>query len=1027
MTEIPLILSVDGSKAKAGTDTAKRGLDELKQSARGATDSINAVEGSFGRLVDVVRKFGPALSVTAMVAFTRSAIDAADALGDLSKRFGISVEALSKFGYVAKLAGTNVEAFAQGIRFMQVNISAFNQGSQQAVDAFERIGVSLGDLKGLKPEEQFTLIADRMSMIKDQAQLTASAVDIFGRSGAALIPIFSEGGEALKGMLDQAERVGVVMSAEEVEKIQRFNDALDIMNMRASSLARDGFLMLYDRLTLMQTKILEIRIAWNELSGDTEEMNQLIKQWADAKGLGGGGGGSQQDSQVRAFVQFKQEQAAAKKAAEEAAKAAKEAAEERIKAENKVNDTITKNLEGQWSFEERVRQWEKEAAEEQEKAIKEQAKAYEYLAEKMQDTLGDAFYKIATGADDLADTIKDAMIRAAADSAAAWATQQIMPSVTGFIGNGNGISTGGSGGGVAGAAQSTATSMAGSGAAAALGMSAGMAMAVGAGLLIAAIALPKIIDSFKPRAHPASTFGAEIGMDNTLTGFDYRSKHMDTQYAQGIAGYVQSILAGFAAGGTGLKGVVSGGIDDGKGFLSIAGKAVAQFDPSDESSLAGALAKFTGELAKTADVVNLDIVRAMQNLSAEGKTLQQVMEEINFALARDSLRKQFNAGNVTSYLAGASPEAAALAAEQQSFNTALATAKELGANTQLLYRVHAQNIAKIQAQYSTVTQGMQDTVNKAQALAVQYRDIGESLADAIFNLKTGALSTLSPGDQLALARSQFGTAAAAARLGDANAMQQLPQLANTFLGLSKAFYASSTDYARDFESVTAAMEAARATASRQANIQEQIAENTAAQLTATTSGFATLASIMASIANAEKVSAGSYVGKTYSSSNANELVVKNKAAIQAAGLMGVVNTLLDTYSYGTTPGDKRRSEFFAGNSGQNAAFIAAAKAAGIPGFANGGSFMVGGHPGIDANLVAFRATRGEQVTVTPPGMSNDAMLRELQKSNQHLSATVVVLQNGIGELVEQNKQNAKAIRALADSQRRTAVDKAGKK
>jgi len=37
----------------------------------------------------------------------------------------------------------------------------------------------------------------------------------------------------------------------------------------------------------------------------------------------------------------------------------------------------------------------------------------------------------------------------------------------------------------------------------------------------------------------------------------------------------------------------------------------------------------------------------------------------------------------------------------------------------------------------------------------------------------------------------------------------------------------------------------------------------------------------------------------------------------------------------------------------------------FPGFQHGGQFRVGGKPGVDKNLVAFRATRGEVVTVTP--------------------------------------------------------------
>lgn len=39
----------------------------------------------------------------------------------------------------------------------------------------------------------------------------------------------------------------------------------------------------------------------------------------------------------------------------------------------------------------------------------------------------------------------------------------------------------------------------------------------------------------------------------------------------------------------------------------------------------------------------------------------------------------------------------------------------------------------------------------------------------------------------------------------------------------------------------------------------------------------------------------------------------------------------------------------------------------FPGYANGGSFEVGGRGGTDANMVAFKATRGERVDITPAG------------------------------------------------------------
>jgi tape measure domain-containing protein len=49
------------------------------------------------------------------------------------------------------------------------------------------------------------------------------------------------------------------------------------------------------------------------------------------------------------------------------------------------------------------------------------------------------------------------------------------------------------------------------------------------------------------------------------------------------------------------------------------------------------------------------------------------------------------------------------------------------------------------------------------------------------------------------------------------------------------------------------------------------------------------------------------------------------------------------------------------------AFAGMAGGIGLPGFNTGGSFTVGGQAGVDKNLVAFRATKGEQVSITPKG------------------------------------------------------------
>lgn len=61
---------------------------------------------------------------------------------------------------------------------------------------------------------------------------------------------------------------------------------------------------------------------------------------------------------------------------------------------------------------------------------------------------------------------------------------------------------------------------------------------------------------------------------------------------------------------------------------------------------------------------------------------------------------------------------------------------------------------------------------------------------------------------------------------------------------------------------------------------------------------------------------------------------------------------------------------FGGNA--NAPGSATTQTVQVPQFARGGEFMVGGSPGTDRNLVAFHASRGERVSVTPAGASSRA-------------------------------------------------------
>jgi hypothetical protein len=169
----------------------------------------------------------------AVVAPLLGAAKAYAAIGDnlvhVSERTGIAVEALSELSFAADQCGIEMEAFETGIRKMQKTIVSAAKGSSEAQEALGLLGVTIKDLDGLSPDEQFKLIADRISQIEDPTIRAAMAMQIFGKNGTALLPMISMGAEGIDALRKQARALGLTISTEDAEAAHSFNRALEVL------------------------------------------------------------------------------------------------------------------------------------------------------------------------------------------------------------------------------------------------------------------------------------------------------------------------------------------------------------------------------------------------------------------------------------------------------------------------------------------------------------------------------------------------------------------------------------------------------------------------------------------------------------------------------------------------------------------------------------------------------------------------------------------------------------------------------
>lgn len=214
---------------RAGRAFVELGVsDKLTAGLRRAQKRLSAFGSGLRSIGTRITGFGAALAAP-LAGSLKVFAAAGDQLDKMSKRTGVSVEALSELGFAAEQSGTNLETFEKGVRTMQRTVGDAEQGLSTAVDAFDALGLSVDQLQGLSPEQQFTLIADRLSQITDPTLRASAAMDVFGRAGTQLIPLLENGAKGMAELRDQAKSLGLTISTQSAADAAKLTDTLNIL------------------------------------------------------------------------------------------------------------------------------------------------------------------------------------------------------------------------------------------------------------------------------------------------------------------------------------------------------------------------------------------------------------------------------------------------------------------------------------------------------------------------------------------------------------------------------------------------------------------------------------------------------------------------------------------------------------------------------------------------------------------------------------------------------------------------------
>lgn len=187
------------SAAKMG-----RAFDSVGESLRNvfAGVALGSVVSGFGRLVT-------------------EALDAQDALSDLSKSTAISIDLLAGLKGAAVTSGTDLEGVAAAVNKLSVNIG-------KNAEQFAAVGITARE-----PLEALKQLADVYAAIEDPQMRAAFAAEAVGKSWASLAPLLSDGGQSLGDLINKFRDVSGV-TEKSAQAAADLNGRLDMLKARVS-------------------------------------------------------------------------------------------------------------------------------------------------------------------------------------------------------------------------------------------------------------------------------------------------------------------------------------------------------------------------------------------------------------------------------------------------------------------------------------------------------------------------------------------------------------------------------------------------------------------------------------------------------------------------------------------------------------------------------------------------------------------------------------------------------------------------
>lgn len=203
----------------------------LTEEAKKTDEQIVKVASGFDKVAEKAKKAADATKPlskaagAALAGLTGMAVKAgqtADEISTLSKQSGIATDTIQKMQYASDLLDVDMETAVKAA-------AKLKKGLDKNEDTLVSMGVAVRDANGQYRDMEliFMNTIAALSKIENETERDKVAMDLFGKSADELAGYIDDGGQAFRELSQQAQQKGLIISDEDLQRANEFNDTLD--------------------------------------------------------------------------------------------------------------------------------------------------------------------------------------------------------------------------------------------------------------------------------------------------------------------------------------------------------------------------------------------------------------------------------------------------------------------------------------------------------------------------------------------------------------------------------------------------------------------------------------------------------------------------------------------------------------------------------------------------------------------------------------------------------------------------------